>query len=56
MLQSLLGSIVEMLLSAAGHAIIKFLGWEQAFEFVTALFGLAYIVGGFAMWWMGYLA
>ena len=50
MLQSLLSEIVETLLSAMGHAILKFFGWEQAAEFVGALVGLSCIVIGFMMW------
>jgi hypothetical protein len=53
MLQALLSAIVETAFTAAGHAILKFLGWETAFELVASLFGLACIVGGFAMWWLG---
>ena len=52
MLQSLLSALVETLLSAAVAAIIKFFGWESAFELATALFGLACIVIGF-IWWPG---
>jgi hypothetical protein len=54
MLQSLLSSIVETLLSAAGDAILKSFGWEQAAEFVGAVVGLACIMIGVAMWWLGY--
>jgi hypothetical protein len=53
MLQSLLSAIVEGTLSAADRAIIRFPGWEGAFELVASLFGLACIVAGFAMWWLG---
>jgi len=49
MLQSLLTAIVETLVEAAGHAILKFLGWEQAAEFVGAVIGLSCIVIGLAM-------
>ena len=35
MLESLLGAIVDMLFSLAGHAVLKLLGWENAFEFVA---------------------
>ena len=44
MLQSLLSAIVETLLGAIGHAILKFFGWEQAAEFIGAVFGLSCIV------------
>jgi len=50
MFQSLLSAIVETLLSAIGHAILKFFGWEQAAELIAALFGLSCIVIGFLMW------
>lgn len=53
MLQGLLSAIVETAFSAAGHAILKFLGWESAFELLASLFGLACIVTGFVMWWLG---
>ncbi|MBR0967934.1 hypothetical protein JQ626_28115 [Bradyrhizobium diazoefficiens] len=46
MLQSLLSEILEMLLSAAGHAILKALGWDNAFELVAALFGIGCILIG----------
>lgn len=42
MIQSLLSAIVEILLSAAGDAIVKFFGLENAVEFATAIFGLSY--------------
>ncbi len=54
MLQSLLSAIVETLLSAAGAAIVKFCGLENAVEFATAIFGLSCIVIGFTSWWLGY--
>lgn len=50
MLQSLLSAIMETLFISVGHAILKFFGWEQAAEFVGAIFGLACIVIGFTMW------
>jgi hypothetical protein len=50
MLQSLLSAMVETLLSAVGHAILKFFGWEQAAEFIAAVFGISCIVVGFVMW------
>ncbi|NVN86533.1 MAG: hypothetical protein HXX15_10645 [Rhodopseudomonas sp.] len=53
MLQSLLSAIVETLVTATGHAILKFLGWDQAAEFVGAVVGLACIATGFAIWWLG---
>lgn len=53
MLHNLLNAFAEMLLSAIGDAVLKFLGWEQAAEFVTALVGLTLIVTGFAIWWTG---
>ena len=38
-----------MALSAAWHGILKFLGWEQAAEFVGVIVGLGCIVIGLAM-------
>jgi hypothetical protein len=49
MLQGLLSAIVETLFEAAGYAILKFLGWEEAAEFVGAVIGLGFIVIGLAM-------
>lgn len=54
MLQSLLSAVVEMLLAAAWQAVLKFLGWEQAAEFLTAVFGLGCMVIGLVMWGLGY--
>jgi hypothetical protein len=53
MLQGMLSAIVETALNAAGHAILRLLGWDSAVELVASLFGLACIVTGFAMWWLG---
>ena len=53
MLQALLSVIVETAFTAAGHALLRLFGWESAFELVASLFGLACIVAGFAMWWLG---
>ena len=49
MFQSLLSAIVETLFEAVGYAILKFLGWEQAAEFVGIVVGLGCIVIGLAM-------
>jgi zinc transporter ZupT len=49
MLQSLLSAIVETLFEAIGYAILKFLGWENAAEFLTAIIGLSCIVIGLTM-------
>ena len=49
MLQSLLSAIVETLFEAIGYAILKFLGWENAAEFVGAIIGLSCIVIGLTM-------
>jgi hypothetical protein len=54
MIGSLLSAIVETLFIAAGHAILKFLGLEQAAELVGALVGLACILIGFTMFLLGH--
>jgi hypothetical protein len=54
MLESLLSMIMEALVSAAGAAIIKIFGLENLVELVTALAGLAFIVIGFTIFWLGY--
>ena len=54
MLGSLLSAIVETLFIAAGHAILKFLGWEQAAELVGSLVGVACIVIGLTMSLLGH--
>jgi hypothetical protein len=54
MLQSLLSAIVESLVTAAGHAILKFFGWEQAAELVGAVVGLTFIVIGFTIFLPGH--
>ncbi len=54
MLQSLLSAVAEMLLMAVWNAILKFLGWEQAAEFIASVFGLGCMVTGLVMWWLGY--
>jgi hypothetical protein len=54
MLESLFSMIMEALASAAGAAIIKILGLENLFELVAALAGLAFIVIGFTIFWLGY--
>jgi hypothetical protein len=54
MLQSLLSAILEMLRTAVGAAIAKFLGLENAVEFVAAIIGLGFIVIGFTAFWLGH--
>ncbi|WP_314950854.1 hypothetical protein [Bradyrhizobium cosmicum] len=54
MLQSLLGAIAEMLLSAAWTAIIRFFGLEDVAEIATALFGLGCILIGFTVYLFGH--
>ena len=49
MLQHLLGEIVEVAVTATIHAISRFLGWEQAAEFIGAVIGLSLIVLGCTM-------
>jgi hypothetical protein len=49
MLQNLLSEIVETAVTATAHAISKFLGWEQAAEFIGAVIGLSLIVLGCTM-------
>jgi hypothetical protein len=49
MLQTLLSEIVEMAVTATAHAILKFLGWEQAAEFIGAVIGLSLILLGFTL-------
>jgi hypothetical protein len=54
MLESLLGAIAEMLLSAAWSAIIRFFGLENVVELATAIFGLGCIVTDFAAYLLGH--
>ena len=54
MLQSLLSALVEMLVSAVGGAMVKFIGLENAVEITTAIIGLGCIVIGFTAFWMGH--
>ncbi|QIP09953.1 hypothetical protein [Bradyrhizobium symbiodeficiens] len=54
MLQALLSAIVDMLLSAAWSAIVRFFGLESVVEIVTAIFGLGCIVIGFAVLLLGH--
>ncbi|MBR0845517.1 hypothetical protein JQ607_35465 [Bradyrhizobium liaoningense] len=54
MLQSLLGAIVDMLLSAAWSAIVRFFGLENVVEIATAIFGLGCIVIGFTVFLLGH--
>lgn len=54
MLQALLSAIVDMLLSVAWSAIVKFLGLENVVEVVTAIFGLGCIVIGFTVYLLGH--
>lgn len=49
MLQALISAIMDMLLSAAWSAIVRFFGLENVVEIVTAIFGLGCIVIGFAV-------
>jgi hypothetical protein len=53
MIASLLSAIVEAIFIATGHAILKFLGWEQAAEFAGAVIGLSCIVIGFIIFLLG---
>lgn len=53
MLQSLLSAIVEILLSAAWSAVVRFLGLENVVEIVTAVFGLGCILIGAAVYLQG---
>jgi hypothetical protein len=53
MVQSLLSALAETLLMAAGRAVLKFLGWQQAAEFVGVVLGLSCIVTGFTLWHLG---
>jgi hypothetical protein len=54
MLESLLAAIVEMLLTAAGEAIARLLGLENAVELATAIIGLGCIGIGFTADWLGH--
>ncbi|MCP3374395.1 hypothetical protein [Bradyrhizobium cajani] len=54
MLQSLLSAIVDVLLSAAWSAIVRFFGLENVVEIATAIFGLGCIVAGFTVFLLGY--
>jgi hypothetical protein len=49
MLQSLLGTLVELILSAAWSAAVRLLGVENLVEITTAILGLSCIVIGFAV-------
>ncbi|WP_165405554.1 hypothetical protein [Bradyrhizobium genosp. SA-3] len=53
MLQSLLSAIVDLILSAAWSAIVRFFGLENLVEIVTAVFGLGCIVIGFTVFLLG---
>jgi len=54
MLQALLSAIVEILLSAAWSAVVRFFGLENAVEIATAVFGLGCIVIGAAVLLLGH--
>lgn len=47
MVQGLLSAIVELIFRAVARVIIKLFGLENAFELVSGLVGLAFIVIGF---------
>lgn len=54
MLQALLSAIVDILLSAAWSAIVRFFGLENAVEIATAVCGLGCIVIGSAVFLLGH--
>ena len=54
MLQALLGAIVDILLSAAWSAVVRFFGLENAVEIATAVLGLGCIVIGSAVLLLGH--
>jgi hypothetical protein len=54
MLQALISATVDMLLSAAWSAIVRFFGLENVVEIVTAIFGLGCIVIGFSVLLLGH--
>ncbi|WP_280096629.1 hypothetical protein [Bradyrhizobium sp. SSUT18] len=54
MLQSLLGAIVEMLLIAAGEAIAKLFGLENAAELAAVIIGIGFIGIGFTAYLLGH--
>lgn len=53
MLERLIGTILEMLLTSATAAIAKLFGVDNAFEFATAIIGLGIIAFGCMLWWYG---
>ncbi|WBL82271.1 hypothetical protein I3J27_18230 [Bradyrhizobium xenonodulans] len=54
MLQALLSAIVDILLSAAWSAIVRFFGLENVVEIATAIFGLGCIVIGAVVLLLGH--
>jgi hypothetical protein len=52
MVQVLLSAIAELVFSAAAKAIIKLFDLEYAFELVSGLVGLAFIVIGVGVLWL----
>ncbi|QOG18996.1 MULTISPECIES: hypothetical protein [Bradyrhizobium] len=54
MIQSLISAILEMLLSAAVSAVVKFFGLENAVEIATAIIGLGFIAIGFTAYLLGH--
>ncbi|MBR1288116.1 MULTISPECIES: hypothetical protein [Bradyrhizobium] len=54
MLHALLSAIVDILLSAAWSAVVRFFGLENAVEIATAIFGLGCIVIGSAVLLLGH--
>ncbi|WP_161497224.1 hypothetical protein [Bradyrhizobium nitroreducens] len=54
MLQALLSAIVEILLSAAWSAVVRFFGLENVVEIAAAIFGLGCIVIGSAVLLLGH--
>ncbi|MBB4391499.1 hypothetical protein [Bradyrhizobium sp. ERR14] len=54
MLQAVLSAIVDILLSAAWSAVVRFFGLENVVEIVTAIFGFGCIVIGTAVLSLGH--
>ena len=52
MVQALLSAIAELVFSAAAKAIIKLFDLEYAFELVSGLVGLSFIVIGVGALWL----
>lgn len=54
MIQSLISAILEMLLSAAVSAVVKFFGLENAVEIAMVVIGLGFIAIGFTAYLLGH--